>query len=246
MFAEVLSAIGNGAKAVAGKAIDAVGGTGNAVQLVGNMITKGNESNARLVQPAQVATNNPVASDGRLKNALRVATSFIPGSAGISFGARLGAGLASTALNTIKKNWNDSIDRARQQVKEEEEYENSMPEKVELRDIHSDERLKRILRTEDPVDCFAKIDSYIYKYTPEARAMYGDEEQGGTVNGEENFGVMAQDLQKNPLTQAAVKEDENGYLMLDGGRLSSINTAMIAELCKKVKELEAAVYGGRR
>lgn len=245
MFAEVLSAIGNGAKTVAEGAIKAVGGTDNAIQMAGNLIAKGNESNARLVQPAQVATNNPVASDGKLKNALRVASHFIPGSAGISFGARLGSSLADTAVNTIKHYWNDSIDKARQQVKEEEEYRNSMPEKVELRDIHSDERLKRILRTEDPVDCFAKIDSYIYKYTPEARELYGDEEHGGTVNDEENFGVMAQDLKENPLTQAAVKEDENGYLMLDGGRLSSINTAMIAELCKKVKELEAAVYGRR-
>lgn len=109
--------------------------------------------------------------------------------------------------------------------------------------VASDERLKNILKTEDPIDCFAKIDAYLYKYTPEARSMYPDESEGGGVNGDENFGVMAQDLAANPITAPAVEEDENGYLMLNGGRLSSINTAMISELCRKVQELEKAVYG---
>lgn len=116
-------------------------------------------------------------------------------------------------------------------------------DQTENQNVASDERLKNILKTEDPIDCFAKIDAYLYKYTPEARSMYPDESEGGGVNGDENFGVMAQDLAANPITAPAVEEDENGYLMLNGGRLSSINTAMISELCRKVQELEKAVYG---
>jgi hypothetical protein len=54
---------------------------------------------------------------------------------------------------------------------------------------------------------------------------------------------MAQELQGNPLTAPAVKTDEKGNLALDTGRLTSINTAMIAELCKKVMELEGQLYG---
>lgn len=116
-------------------------------------------------------------------------------------------------------------------------------DQTENQNVASDERLKNILKTEDPIDCFAKIDAYLYKYTPEARSMYPDESEGGGVNGDENFGVMAQDLAANPITAPAVEEDENGYLMLNGGRLSSINTAMISELCRKVQELEKVVYG---
>ena len=111
---------------------------------------------------------------------------------------------------------------------------------VQAPTIASDERLKEDLKKEDPIDCFAQIDAYLYKYTPEAQAMYGKD---GTVNNDQNFGVMAQDLAQNPITAAAVEKDENGYLMLDGGRLSSINTAMISELCKKVQELENIIYG---
>lgn len=110
--------------------------------------------------------------------------------------------------------------------------------------ISSDERLKDIEAKDlDPIDCFAQIDSYLYRYKPGVVDAYNGQEKGSPVNDEQNFGVMAQDLQANPLTRAAVEEDNNGYLMLDGGRLSSINTAMIAELCKKVKELEEYIYG---
>lgn len=118
------------------------------------------------------------------------------------------------------------------------------PQVQTVQQVSSDEKLKDVISEDvDPIDCFAQIDSYLYRYKPEVVERYNGHENGSPVNDDQNFGVMAQDLQANPLTAPAVKEDENGYLMLDGGRLSSINTAMIAELCKKVQELEEYIYG---
>lgn len=110
--------------------------------------------------------------------------------------------------------------------------------------IASDENGKCDIRKEmegkDPIDIFAQIDAYLYKYKPEYQQEYAGT---GMTNNEDNFGVMAQDLQANPITQAAVKEDSHGHLALDGSRLSSINTAMISELCKRIEDLESAIYG---
>ena len=87
---------------------------------------------------------------------------------------------------------------------------------------------------------FAEIDAFLYRYKPEAQAEYSGT---GKVNDQQNFGVMAQDLQQNPLTQSTVIEDENGKLAVDGSRLATVNTAVISELCRKVMELESIVYG---
>jgi hypothetical protein len=87
---------------------------------------------------------------------------------------------------------------------------------------------------------FAQIDAFLYDYTPEAQEEYAGT---GAVNDKRNFGIMAQDLQDNPLTNTAVVEDDKGKLAIDGSRLSTINTAVISELCRKVMELESIVYG---
>jgi hypothetical protein len=107
--------------------------------------------------------------------------------------------------------------------------------------ISSDEELKTdVDEAGGIVPLFSTIDSYLYKYKPEAQEEYAGT---GMMNDDNNLGVMAQDLQNNPLTAPAVKTDEKGNLALDTGRLTSINTAMIAELCKKVMELEGQMYG---
>ena len=107
--------------------------------------------------------------------------------------------------------------------------------------VSSDEKLKTgIEEAGGLVPLFSTIDSYLYKYKPEAQEEYAGT---GMVNGDNNLGVMAQELQQNPLTQPAVKTDDKGNLALDTGRLTSINTAMIAELCKKVQAIEEQMYG---
>jgi len=107
--------------------------------------------------------------------------------------------------------------------------------------ISSDENLKTDIDDAGGiVPLFSTIDSYLYKYKPEAQEEYAGT---GMMNDDSNLGVMAQELQGNPLTAPAVKTDEKGNLALDTGRLTSINTAMIAELCKKVMELEGQLYG---
>ena len=107
--------------------------------------------------------------------------------------------------------------------------------------ISSDEHLKEnIEEAGGIIPMMAQIDSYLYNYKPEAQEEYAGT---GMMNNDNNLGVMAQELQENPLTAPAVKTDEKGNLALDTGRLTSINTAMIAELCKKVMELEEQMYG---
>jgi hypothetical protein len=107
--------------------------------------------------------------------------------------------------------------------------------------ISSDENLKEDIEDAGGIiPMMAQIDSYLYKYKPEAQEEYAGT---GMMNDDNNLGVMAQELQENPLTAPAVKTDEKGNLALDTGRLTSINTAMIAELCKKVMELEGQMYG---
>ena len=107
--------------------------------------------------------------------------------------------------------------------------------------ISSDENLKENIEDAGGIiPMMAQIDSYLYKYKPEAQEEYAGT---GMMNDDNNLGVMAQELQENPLTAPAVKTDEKGNLALDTGRLTSINTAMIAELCKKVMELEGQMYG---
>lgn len=142
-----------------------------------------------------------------------------------------------TAINYGEQELNNAMDKPDTNTRkntpiETKQYENTI----------SDENLKDVQGNVDPIEAFSNIDAYLYKYKPEAQAMYGDE---GKVNNEENFGVMAQELAENPLTAAAVNEDENGYLEVDGSRLSTMNTAVIGELCKRIMALEAQVYGGK-
>ena len=107
--------------------------------------------------------------------------------------------------------------------------------------VSSDEELKTDIKDAGGlVPLFSTIDSYLYKYKDSAQDEYAGT---GMVNDDNNLGVMAQELQENPLTEPAVKTDEKGNLALDTGRLTSINTAMIAELCKKVQAIEEQMYG---
>lgn len=85
----------------------------------------------------------------------------------------------------------------------------------------------------------SKIDSYLFKYTPEAQSLYPNGEH--SIDDKEHIGVMAQELQSNPVTQATVEENEDGYLMVNTSQLTLTLTAVCSELSKKVDNLEKIV-----
>ena len=102
----------------------------------------------------------------------------------------------------------------------------------------SDERLKDIFGEETPIDCFAKIHSYEFKYTPQAQEIMQGKNH---VDDKEHLGVMAQELLENPATSACVIKDTDGFLKVDTAQLTMANTATIAELARKVQKLEEMI-----
>jgi hypothetical protein len=98
----------------------------------------------------------------------------------------------------------------------------------------SDKRLKELFN-DDIVKAFANINSYEFKYKPEALRLYG-ESKG--VDENTNVGVMAQELEQNPVTANTVTEDENGFKNIDTGKLAAANAAVLADVCKRLLAIE--------
>ena len=96
------------------------------------------------------------------------------------------------------------------------------------------ERLKELFNN-DLVEAFSKINSYEFEYTPEALQLYDGEK--GVDNGT-NVGVLAQELLENPITENTVVEDENGYLNIETDKLSAANSAVLADVCKRLLIIE--------
>ena len=99
----------------------------------------------------------------------------------------------------------------------------------------SDERLKELFGSDDIVKLFSQLNAYEFKYTPEALKLYN-----GTKGVDEgtNYGVMAQELEKNPITENTVVEDENGYKNIEVGKLAAADTAVLADVCKRLLVIE--------
>lgn len=103
--------------------------------------------------------------------------------------------------------------------------------------ITSDERLKRIFGdNEDAIKAFAKLDSIKFTYNDKAKEIHPNEENG--VDDDLHYGIKAQDLEKNPFTAAVVSKDPNGYEQIDPSELTAANTAVIAEICKRLLIIE--------
>lgn len=101
----------------------------------------------------------------------------------------------------------------------------------------SDERLKNIFgEDEDAIKCFAKINAIKFTYNDKAKEVHPGKENG--VDDDVHYGVKAQDLLKNPLTESAVSKDASGYLQVDPSELTMANSAVISELCKRIEILE--------
>lgn len=98
------------------------------------------------------------------------------------------------------------------------------------------DRLKELFNgNDDIVKLFSQLNAYEFKYTPEALKLYN-----GTkgVDKGTNYGVMAQELEKNPITENTVVEDENGYKNIEVGKLAAADTAVLADVCKRLLTIE--------
>ena len=104
----------------------------------------------------------------------------------------------------------------------------------------SDERLKNIFGdNEDIIKIFSKIDAIEFKYNDKAHETPDAEEHG--VDNDLHLGIKAQDLEKNPLTESAVSEDEHGHKIVDTKELTMANSAVISEICKRLEAIEKAL-----
>ncbi len=102
----------------------------------------------------------------------------------------------------------------------------------------SDERLKNIFGdNEDAIKVFANLDAIKFTYNDKAKEIPGSEEKG--VDDDMHYGLKAQELAENPLTQSAVKKDPlSDYLEVDTKELTMANTAIISEICKRILIIE--------
>ena len=152
-----------------------------------------------------------------------------------------GANLASAAKNIA--NINDeksSEDKATEEAAKEAEKateanKEATEEVAEDGNIISDCRLKELFGTDDIVKLFSHINSYEFKYTPKALRLYN-----GTKGVDEgtNIGVMAQELEENPVTENTVIDDENGYKNIETNKLAATEAAVLADVCKRLIAIE--------
>lgn len=88
------------------------------------------------------------------------------------------------------------------------------------------------------IENFAKISAISFEYNDDAKSKYGDDR---AVDDSQHIGVIAQELDENPVTEGTVKTNENGDLEVDTRHLTFADTAAIAELSRRVLALEEVV-----
>ena len=158
-----------------------------------------------------------------------------------SSGANLASAVKDIAGLTKDKS---SEDKATEEATEEAEKakeatkeatKETTEEVAEGDNIISDCRLKELFGTDDIVELFSHINSYEFKYTPKALRLYN-----GTKGVDEgtNIGVMAQELEENPVTENTVIDDENGYKNIETNKLAATEAAVLADVCKRLIAIE--------
>ena len=173
---------------------------------------------------------------------IKVAESQGGGSSGAAMAKPAsGANLASAAKSIANINGEKSSeDKATEEATEEAEKakettKETTEEVAEDGNIISDCRLKELFGTDDIVELFSHINSYEFKYTPKALRLYN-----GTKGVDEgtNIGVMAQELEENPVTANMIVEDENGYKNIETNKLAATEAAVLADVCKRLIAIE--------
>ena len=126
-------------------------------------------------------------------------------------------------------------EKAKETTKEATEEVAEETGKAEDATTISDCRLKELFGTDDIVKLFSHINSYEFKYTPKALRLYN-----GTKGVDEgtNIGVMAQELEENPVTENTVIDDENGYKNIETNKLAATEAAVLADVCKRLIAIE--------
>lgn len=155
--------------------------------------------------------------------------------------ASSGASLASAVkdiagLTKDKSSEDKAAEEATEEAEKAKEATKETTEEVAEGDkIISDCRLKELFGTDDIVKLFSHINSYEFKYTPKALRLYN-----GTKGVDEgtNIGVMAQELEENPVTENTVIDDENGYKNIETNKLAAADTAVLADVCKRLIAIE--------
>ena len=102
----------------------------------------------------------------------------------------------------------------------------------------SDERLKNIFgNNEDAIKVFANLNAIKFTYNDKAKELPDGKDKG--VDDDVHYGLKAQELAENPLTQTAVSKDPiSEYLQVDTKELTMANTAIISEICKRILIIE--------
>ena len=173
---------------------------------------------------------------------IKVAESQGGGSSGAAMAKPAsGANLASAAKNLASISGDKSSeDKATEEAtKEAEKAKETTKEATEEAagdgNIISDCRLKELFGTDDIVELFSHINSYEFKYTPKALRLYNGAK--GVDEGT-NIGVMAQELEENPVTENTVIDDENGYKNIETNKLAATEAAVLADVCKRLIAIE--------
>ena len=178
---------------------------------------------------------------------IKVAESQGGGGGGASMAkpASSGANLASAVkdiagLTKDKSSEDKATEEATKEAEKAKEANKEATEEVaekaaENDNIISDCRLKELFGTDDIVKLFSHINSYEFKYTPKALRLYN-----GTKGVDEgtNIGVMAQELEENPVTENTVIDDENGYKNIETNKLAATEAAVLADVCKRLIAIE--------
>lgn len=100
--------------------------------------------------------------------------------------------------------------------------------------MFSDERCKVAKETpKDISKCLSDIDAYIFKYKNKAQ-----EEAPEYCDDNLHIGVMAQELEENPVLKDVIHETEDGIKTVDTASLTMSNTALLADIAKRLERLE--------
>lgn len=167
---------------------------------------------------------------------------------GAGAGLKLAGGNSKIASNsgnsTLGSNIKSAVDAIKSSKANDNEFEIGGKTTSDLAEIAdnvkdeqaSDEQLKnKSVFNDDIIDLFSKINAYDFAYTDKAKDLYLGNKG---VDNDEHVGVMAQELQQNPITDSTVTKDENGYLSIDTKELTMADTAVLSDVCKRLLQVE--------
>lgn len=182
---------------------------------------------------------------GQIIQAIDHAAQRINDGAGAGLKLAGGSKMASNSGNsTLGSDIKSAVDAIKSSKTNDKEFEVGGKTTSDLAEIAdnvkdeqvSDEQLKnKSVFNDDIIDLFSKINAYDFAYTDKAKDLYLGNKG---VDNDEHVGVMAQELQQNPITDSTVTKDKNGYLSIDTKELTMADTAVLSDVCKRLLQIE--------